>query len=77
MPVVGASQRSNRDFLIKFGVDSGAVLLRQCRSRLTSIYQVNGFDLVQISMKKDLRFFGDCAPKKWPFGQLRVEAERL
>jgi hypothetical protein len=26
---------------------------------------------------KILRFFGDCAPKKWPFGQLRVEGERL
>jgi hypothetical protein len=26
---------------------------------------------------KNLRFFGDCAPKKWPFGQLRVEAEQL
>jgi hypothetical protein len=26
---------------------------------------------------KMLRFFGDCASKKWPFGQLRVEAERL
>jgi hypothetical protein len=33
-------------------------------------------DLAPIEYKK-LRFFGACAPKKWPFGQLRIEAERL
>jgi len=31
----------------------------------------------QTVLSKNLRFFGDCAPKKWPFGQLKVEAERL
>jgi putative ABC transport system substrate-binding protein len=39
--------------------------------------RTESFRRAAVFVDKILRFFGDCAPKKWPFGQLRVEAERL
>jgi len=40
-------------------------------------YGTDPIDCAAIFVDKILRFFGACAPKKWPFGQLRIEAERL